>query len=383
MVGRRFRVLSAPPSAGIIRRPMELLYKKDWDEAKERFSAWWAGEAIGRCAMAVTAPLADPPPMPEPQRPASPEQRWTDLDYIAALSDWRNSRTFFGGEAFPVWDYGYPGHKTLAVFLGCPITLDWSTGWSHPILEAEDLDCSHLELDESGPYWQFTLKWLRRAAKEAPGKSIPAVGAFGGCGDTLAALRGTERLLIDLTERPDQVRRAEARLMDLWCRVYERFHGIVRDAAGGSTCWFSLWSPGKFYAAQNDFSGMISPTMFRDIFLPSIERQTEFLDHTVYHVDGVDAFVHVDALCELPRLRAIQILPGAGKPSPLHYMDVLKKVQAAGKNLHISIAAHEVEAALSVLSARGLFIETRCRSEAEARDLLRKAESWSRDRTPR
>ena len=169
--------------------------------------------------------------------------------------------------------------------------------------------------------------------------------------------------------------------MDLWIEVYQTFRRITEPVTGGSTGWFELWSPGKFYAAQNDFSYNIGPDMFRELFLPVIARQTEFLDHTVYHVDGVNAFRHVDALCELPRLQALQILPGAGKPSPLHYMDVLKKVQAAGKNLHIALPCREVEAALRELSAQGLFIETRCATEAEARDLLRKAEAWSHDTT--
>jgi hypothetical protein len=97
-------------------------------------------------------------------------------------------------------------------------------------------------------------------------------------------------------------------------------------------------------------------------------------------VDGVGNFAHVDALCELPRLQALQILPGAGKPSPLHYLEVLKKVQAAGKNLHISIKAEEVRAALEQLSARGLFIVTRCETEDQARALLKNAEKWSQDR---
>lgn len=53
--------------------------------------------------------------------------------------------------------------------------------------------------------------------------------------------------------------------------------------------------------------------------------------------------------------------------------DVLKKVQAAGKNLHITIPAEEVEQALSRLSARGLFIQTPTRTEPDARDLLKQA----------
>jgi hypothetical protein len=277
---------------------------------------------------------------------------------------------------------GYPGHTAIPAFLGCPTDLDFHTGWWHPIVTGERLaeDVLKLRVDRDGEWWRFTLKALDRAVQESAGRCIPSIGAFGGCGDTLAALRGTDRLLYDVMDRPEDVVAAEVYLMDMWCDVYETFYHIVHAASEGSTCWFGFWSPGKTYAAQNDFSYMISPPMFRDLFLPVIERQTRFLDHTVYHVDGIEAFAHVPALCELPRLQAIQILPGAGKPSPLHYMDTLKYVQKAGKNLQIWIAPEEVESALATLSARGLFISTGCRNESAARALLANAERWSVDR---
>jgi len=41
-------------------REMSLLYKPDWEEAKERYRAWWAGEAIGRCALSVVVRKANP-----------------------------------------------------------------------------------------------------------------------------------------------------------------------------------------------------------------------------------------------------------------------------------------------------------------------------------
>jgi len=350
---------------------MNLRYKPDWDQAKANYTAWWQGEYIGRCGLWVTAPrdgLADEPPPPEP---ADPIARWTNLDYVAARNDWTHRRTFYGAEAFPVWSPGYPGHVAIPTFLGCPVSLDHRTGWWEPILLDDDWDATRLRLAKSGRWWRFGQKMIARAAREAAGRSIPSVGAFGGCGDTLAALRGSDRLLLDVLDHPDRVRRAEEYLMDVWFEVYDTFYEACRRAAdGGSTCWFPLWAPGKFYAAQNDFSYMISPALFRELFLPVIRRQTEFLDYSVYHVDGVAAFAHVPALCELPRLRAVQILPGAGKPSPLHYLDVCRAVQAAGKNLHISIAWDEVPAALGLLSARGLFIATSCPTEVEAHRLI-------------
>lgn len=360
---------------------MTLLYKPDWEETKERFRAWWNHDYFGRCAISVTAPLDNPPDVPEPPPPANIHDQWYDLDLVSQRNTHGMSRTFFGGEAVPTWHQGYPGHAGISTYLGCPLTLDWSTGWHDPILtDPEVLDFASLRIDETCADYLFTFDMIRRSIDESRGKCIPSTGAVGACGDTLASVRGTEQLLLDCIERPDEVHAAEMFLMDMWCEHYERRYEVFKQGSDGTTGWFPLWSPGRFYAVQNDFSYNIGPEMFRDIFLPAIERQTRYLDHAVYHVDGVQAFHHVDALCELPQLQAIQILPGAGKPGPMHYMDVLNKVQAAGKNLHISIGPDQVKPALERLSARGLFIDTGCPTETEARELIANAEKWSVDR---
>ncbi len=358
---------------------MPLLYKPDWDEAQQHLLAWWGGEAFGRCALGVTAPRAGGPAGPPPQPPADPVQRWTDLGYLSAAKEYQHASTFYGGEAFPVWDGGTNVQSTVAAFLGCPIRLGAETNWLDPILTTDDWDVTTLRLDPQNPWWQFHLALLRRGLRECAGRSIPSLGTFMGVGDVLAALRGSEHLLVDVALQPERVCAAEQYLMDCWIQVYGACHDILREAAGGSTCWFNLWSPGRFYAVMNDFSYMISPRSFREIFLPAIERQTQYLDHAIYHVDGVGAFAHVPALLELPRLQAFQILPGDGKPSPLHYLPVLRQVQAAGRNLHIAIPPDEVQTALELLSAKGLYIRTQCETEEQARALLESAEKWSHD----
>jgi len=166
----------------------------------------------------------------------------------------------------------------------------------------------------------------------------------------------------------------------MWCDFYDQSYAVVHEATEGSVCWIGFWGPGKSYAVSNDFSYNISPGMFQELFLPAIERQTRFLDYSIYHVDGVQAFAHVDALCTLPRLQALQILPGAGQPTALHFMKVLRKVQAAGKNLQLYLPPEEIQPALEQLSARGLLLVTSCRTETEARALLRNVEKWSVDR---
>ena len=353
-------------------------YKQDWNVTKKRYEAWWAGEVMDRCAISITSPLDNAPQRPAPVTASTAFERWTNLDYIAECNDYNMSHLFYGGEAFPIWTLGYPGHTAIPTFLGCELDLDFDTGWWHPIIDQEDLSSVFdLKINKDSYWWKFTIEALNRAVEESKGKCIPSIGAFGGCGDTLAAIRGTDRLLLDVIDRPEQVHEAEMYLMDMWFEVYDTFYSIITEVSEGSTCWFDLWSPGKFYAAQNDFAYMISPRMFSEIFIPVIDKQTHFLDHTVYHVDGIGNFLHIPALCELPKLQALQVLPGAGKPSPLHYMTELKYIQKAGKNLHITIPSNEVEPALKELSSKGLFIQTFCSSEAEARALLENTYKWS------
>ena len=94
---------------------MQLLYKEDWEETKERMLAWWAHENFGRCGLAVTAPRKNAPDLPPPPpQPKTPHDKWYDLDYVSACCERGHAQTFHGGEAFPVWHGGYAGHTSHA-----------------------------------------------------------------------------------------------------------------------------------------------------------------------------------------------------------------------------------------------------------------------------
>jgi len=359
----------------------QLLYKPDWIEARQRLEAWWNGRKTDRCLISVTAPRADAATLVPPQRPPTILETWTDLQYIKAWNDHVHRTTFFGGEALPVWTGWHPGHVSIPTFYGCPFKLDWETGWHDPILNGEKLDISHLKIDRDNTWWHFGQKLLEFERDQARGKSIPSMTAIFGVGDTLAMLRGNERLLLDMMDDPDGVCQSELKLMDDWFDVYKWETDIICPGGDMYTTWFGLWAPGKYYPMQCDISYGISADTFRRCYVPALRKQAQFLDYAVYHVDGVGAFHLVDELAKIERINALQILPGAGKPSPLHYSDVLHKVQRLRKGLHISIPPEEVEAALSMLSSRGLFISTWASSEKQARELIDLAGRLSVDRS--
>jgi len=357
-----------------------LQYKGDWEEAKQRYNAWWRREKMDRPLLWITArrdAFADDHP---PAAPKDIEARWTDLDYLAAINDYRLRRTCFEAEAFPIWSAGYPGHVTIPTFYGCPFTLAETTGWHEPILTGEKLDISGLRLDRSGRWWRFGDEMFRCARKEAAGKSIPAMGAIFGCGDTLAMLRGNLQLMYDMMDDPAGLREAELRLLDDWFEVFEHQTSLLTAGGGEYATWFPIWAPGKFYAVQCDVSYGISPRTFRECFVPALEKWTDYLDHAIYHLDGVGAFHLVEEVCAIDGVQAVQVLPGSGQPGPLEFMGVLKTVQKMEKGLHISIPPGEIPRALSQLSSRGLMIHTWAPSEAEARRIIDEASRLSVDR---
>jgi len=313
---------------------MTLKFKPDWEETKQRMLAWWNGETIGRCAMAVYAQKNIETNIQLPELPEKIEDRWIDFNYLRESNEYRLSNTYFGGEALPIWNAGYPGWDMIQTYFGTPIDLRETTGWHSPIIAdgpLTDHDYKKFRVDPDNDWWKFSQKLHRFMVGEARGKSLPGLHDLGYSGDTLAAMRGSQNLLIDLIECPDYVRAFDMHLLAEWEKFYTILHDITKEGAEGSTSWFALWYPGRFYPTQNDFSCMVSPKMFEEIFIPTIEFQAGCLDKTVYHVDGVDAFAHIPALCDLPGLHAFQVLPGAGKPGPLHYMKTLKYVQSRGK----------------------------------------------------
>jgi hypothetical protein len=362
---------------------MDLSYKHDWEKAKTRLTAWWHCEAVDRCALAVWAPRDDQARFSPPPLPVRVEDRWLDLDYLRARNEYEMNTTFYGGEAFPLWNAGYPG-LDLSVYMGASVKLMEETAWIDPIISKghlEDYDFHNFTIQRENRWFRFLNQIDHFAVEQSRGRAIPSMQDMSSSGDTLAFIRGTEQLLTDMIDCPDYVRQFDYFLMQQMNeQVFEPSYHNICEGAEGSASWDRLWAPGRHYPVQNDFSYMISPRMFRRVFLPTIEMQTEYLDYSVYHVDGVAAYAHVDALCELPRLNALQIIPGEGKPSALHWMDMLKQIQARGKSLQIYIPPDEVELALSELSSRGLWLGVHAESEEQARHLLKMAERWSKDR---
>ena len=317
-----------------------LLYREDMDAVRERMTTWLNGGDIGRPVMQIRAPredaIEDIPEVPVPQ--GCTAACYTTMSYEYRLN--RGLRdclnTWYLGEAVP---YTSPdlAPNCLALYLGCHGAEAEGSVWCQPCIESPET--ARFEVDEDNFYWQFTLK-LARAFKDAgAGKWLQQFPDLIEGLDTLAAMRDTQKLLMDLVERPGWVHECLAKITQLYFVYYDRLYDLMKDEVGGSYFW--SWAPGRMAKLQCDFSAMISPEMFGEFMVPVLDEMTRRLDYSMYHWDGPGAICHLDHLLSIEHLDIIQWTPGAGEPPTFDktWWPLYHRCFEAGKKVDISAAS--------------------------------------------
>ena len=349
-----------------------LKWKPDWAEAREALTAWWEHRGL---ALHVCAPKDVPwKNLPHPGYPSDLQKQWTDVDHWVTRRVAETARTFYGGVAFPRVCTCIGGPGSLGLFLGAKGVLAPSTVWYEPLIQ-EPESYPPLKLDKSGEWWRRHFAVIELAQKLANGRYLVGFPDLIENIDTLAQLREGQLLLTDLMERPAWVQAKLAEINAAFFECYDDFWQKLRDPWGGSVFdAFEIWGPGKTCKLQCDISCMISGEMFREFVVPGLTEQCEWLDYSLYHLDGTNAIHQLDALLEIEALDAIEWTPQAGLPgggSPQWY-DLYRRIKAAGKSVQAAgVTPEEVEPLIDAIGAEGLFIWAGAPTETAARALLR------------
>jgi len=361
----------SPTPQHLVQAVESALERIDFEAVKERFDAYWRRQVPGRPIVAITCPREGRRPMDFPV-PETLEQRWTEVEYQCNRAKWQIENTTYLGEALPTFMPNI-GPDSFTAFLGGDLAfLDDATSWVRPFVD--DLGDFEPAFDRSNEWWRRICALTDGICEIAEGNFLVAIPDLHGGGDALAAARHPDRLALDLYDKPNEVRRIMPALTEIYKEVFDDYYARILRVHEGSTTWIRAYSRGKYTALQNDFSGLISPQMFVEFFLPEVEELAGYLDNSIYHLDGPTALGNLPHLLAVDALDGIQWVPGAGALPMSRWVNVCGQVLEGGKCLQIGCAPQEVEHFLSVLPHEGLFIQTRCGSEAEGRDLLRRTE---------
>jgi hypothetical protein len=347
---------------------MKNLNIHDFDHKKKYFEAFWENDVLDRPLISVKAPIKDS------LIPVAYLEGAESGDYLPALEKTAANikNTYFGGEALPVFDCCF-GPDQFAAFLGGTITYskEASTSWVKPFWDDgydEDTVAFH---DEAGGYFQRMLLYLKTAADFAGGRFLINMLDLHTNMDAILAARGAENLCMDLVDDPDRVERVLKKILPLFPAVVNAFARAGRMEENGYIGWIPTYSEDKFAVLQCDFSIMLSPEMTRRFVVPALEYETSCLKHNIYHYDGPGALSHLDDILAIEGIDAIQWVPGAGQPRTVEWMDLLKKIQKAGKRLWLyDWTPQEIKSRFKELDPRGLFFDLWVDTPQEGEDLI-------------
>ena len=353
-----------------------LLYREDMDEVRERLTIWWNGGDIGRPAMKITAPR--PEPLETVEAIPTPEGWVThystsNFDYRVNLSARSCINNYYLAEAVPSVSPDL-APNCLALYLGCKGVEMPGTVWCEPFIDNPEE--AKFEYVPDNFYWNFTLKLGQEQIRLGKGKFLFQFPDLIEGLDTLAAMRGTEKLLVDLVERPEWVHDCLRQITDRYFHYYDILYDMFRDEVGGSIFW--AWAPGRMSKFQCDFAAMISPDMFGEFMVPVLTEMCERVSYCMFHWDGPGAIAHHDHLLSIPKLDMLQWTPGAGEPPTYHsrWWHLYHKTVEAGKKLMINCDTIETLKTLKNEFGTGLkefLIGMRAESPKHAEEILKVA----------
>ena len=350
------------------------MYQKDQQQVENRFREYWAMENHDRPIMCVYAQYPVDTPLPY-RFSSSPEEHYLDPHIVIHNFRLYMEHTYYAGEAFPFY-WPNVGTDIVAGLAGCRLKYAFDTVWALPYVEDWDA-LPPFRFDPSNFYYQKALDLVKAAIKDSGGEYIIGNTDLHAGLDGLSALRGSEPLCFDYIEQREKLKPRLEQLFDLATALYDGLDEIIKSSGQKGTCsWFNILHPDKrWYPTSCDVACMISPDDYEDLVIPNLMRELDFYDASLYHLDGVVNLHHLDRLLRIPQLDGIQWVPGDGKPTMRHWVDVMRKIQAAGKRL--SVVADEPEDLVAIcenLEPEGVHISMHVPSPEAADEMIRLAE---------
>lgn len=348
------------------------LEEVDFERIKQRFDAFWQREIMDRPLISITAPRKE-----QKKRdfliPDNLEKRWTDIEYILNKAKLYFENTLFLGDAIPFY-WPNIGPDSFTAYLGGNLTFkDEGTSWARPFVD--DLSEYNPVFNKNNKWWQFMNVLIDAVCELAKGNFLVGIPDMHGGADSLVVARGASELGLDVYDKTGEVERIMKKLTKIYYEIFNLYYEKISKIQEGSVTWIPAYSKGRYVALQNDFSGLVSPKMFEEFFLYEIKEFSEYLDNSIYHLDGPSALGNLDSLLAIDTLDGIQWVPGAGAKPMREWVDVCNKVLNSRKCLQISCQPNEVEFLFSKLKNEGLFLCTNCRTEEEAYELLKRMEN--------
>lgn len=358
-------------------------WKPNWLETRRHFLDWWQHRGL-----VVTVDSL--PAVPPHEEVADPVEA-PDPTFFYTQPHWRVERNHARAAASQFLLDNLPlvgvdtGPGSLALYLGSEPGFSWDTVWFNPCINGDTPEnYPPLCFNPTNHWWMLAEDALRASVARAAGRYLVGCPDLVENIDILAALRDPQTLLMDMVERPGWVVEKVEEIHQAWLDVYQRVYDIIHlddghGMDGAAFAAFALWAPGRVAKVQCDACAMFSPKMFRRFVQPALRAQCDWLDYSMYHLDGHQCIPHLDALLEIESLDAVEWTPDPQVPSggsPRWY-DLYRRILRAGKSVQaIGVEVHEVAPLLDAVGPAGMYVMVKASDPAAVEQVARIAERY-------
>jgi len=362
-------------------------WKANWAESRRHYVDWWDRRGLVLCSWGANVPAARPhafigeaPPLLAASEYEKRVRYYEDVEWKAAYQRWRFAQTDFGLDILPLANIDI-GPGSLALALGCEPGFSPETVWFEPAWKdvADVRDIPPVRFNPKARWWKVHEAQSRAMARAANGAFLCALPDLVENVDILSALRDPQTLMMDMAENPEWVEESVMDINRAWFEAFDRLYEISRGPDGGNG-WgaFNIWGPGKTAKVQCDACAMFSPAMFDRFVVPALTEQCEWLDYSMYHLDGTHCVCHLDSLLKIEALDAIEWTPETGDPGwHERWHPLYKRILDAGKSLQVvGVPVDKIEFVLNATGANGVFLITGFKDREDVERAARIADRW-------
>lgn len=316
------------------------------EQLAERYEEFW--NCRNKTPILLLSGLREP--MPESLK--FDKTRWMDIDFLIKMERQRLANSFFKGDAFPLVNPNL-GPDIFGGTLGAELVFEDTTSYSVPFV-GEDWT-EDFSFKEDNKWWKKITEITEAFVEDSKGEYLVGITDIHPGADGLVSIRGPQELCFDVIDQPEVFENTSTILLPAFKKEFEELSKITQRYAKGFSNWMGLYKEDPWYVTSADFICMISNDYFKELILPELKEEIAYLKgNTIFHLDGPGALKHLDTLLEIPDLAGIQWVYGAGQPSAKHWIDVLKKIQNAGKAINIGLQREDIETVFTELHPEGL-----------------------------
>jgi len=356
-----------------------MLHKPNWGRSLDRWRAFWDGGLLDRPPVIVhlvategldvgeSASLESTLAFYDPAQNGPALDRAEDqlLKRAAEVEDdMPPAMTAGGGVYYTGAVFGAPIRQTADMMTSAPIIEDWA-------------EAGQVRYSLDNEWVQRALGLARQLVRRSQGRYAVIPGLLEGPSDICANLRSPTCFACDLYEFPAEAARLLRVAVEAWLEHQAALQEIIPLYDGGTVTQWSVWTPGRGAALQEDFCSVVSPRQYRETFLPLDRELARAADVAWMHIHS-GAIHLVDEVLSAEEIRAVQIVQdGVAGPPIADVLPVMQRVQESGKGLIVrKYSLAELAEILPHLSPRRLVIDTYCTSAEVANDWLARMSPW-------